>query len=127
MYTAFAYTSYLALALLVVVAVGRRLYVNGRFYLVELFHDENVADAVNRFLYAGYCLMNAGGAFYCLSGGKELQSFLQAVEYVVYNQGQLLLLLGLMHAFNLAVLPALKNFLRSKLRSTDADQPKSNR
>lgn len=132
MYTAAAYTIYLALALVVVVVVGRRLFVNGRFYLVELFHDEHLADVVNRVLYMGYCLINIGGAFRCLSDTGELNSFREVFEYIIRNQGQLLLLLGLMHAFNLVVLPLLKGFLRDKLSARPNEkekitQQKSNR
>ncbi len=114
MYNTFAYVVYLALTLVVVVFVGLLIFRNGRFYLVELFRDEHIADAVNRFLYTGYCLVNAGGAFSCLVRTATFTSYLQTLEYVVVNQGRLLLLLGLMHGFNLAVLPLLKNFLRSK-------------
>lgn len=114
MHNTFAYIAYLSLTLVVVVVVGQLIFRNGRFYLVELFHDEHIADAVNRFLYAGYCLVNAGGAFSCLVRVEEFTSYTQTLEYVAVNQGRLLLLLGLMHGFNLAVLPLLKNFLRSK-------------
>jgi hypothetical protein len=114
MYNTFAYIVYLSLTLVVIVFVGLLIFRNGRFYLVELFRDEHIADAVNRFLYAGYCLLNAGGAFRCLVRVEEFTSYRQTFEYVVAGQGQLLLLLGLMHGINLAVLPLLKNFLRSK-------------
>ena len=118
MYNALAYLVYLALALLVVLVVGRLLYKNGRFFLLEIFGEERTADAVNRFLYAGYCLVNAGGAFNCLHSTKNLTSLQQSLEYVSFNQGILLLLLGAMHCFNLAVLPSLKSLLKSKHSTT---------
>lgn len=111
-----AYTIYLLLALIVVLVVGRILYRNGRFYLVEIFGDESIADSVNRFLFLGYCLVNTGGAFNCLVRAKEFHTYTEAFEYVALHQGQLLLLLGLMHSFNLAVLPLLKNLFRKKFR-----------
>src|ERR1700742_1850777 len=113
MYIFSAYLIYLVLALLVVGVVGRLLYKNGRFFLVEIFGSEKTADAVNRVLYTGYCLVNAGGAFNCLHRVGNLVSWQQCFEYIFFNQGFLLLLLGLMHCFNLAVLPLLKPFLRA--------------
>lgn len=114
MINAIAYLLYLLLALLVVIVVGAVLYRNGRFYLVELFGNEKLADAVNRFLYTGYCLLNIGGAFNCLVRAGQFSDYTSAFEYVMVNQGQLLLLLGGMHAFNLAVLPLLKKRLKEK-------------
>ena len=111
-----AYVLYLLLALLVVLVVGRILYRNGRFYLVEIFGDASIADSVNRILYTGYCLVNTGGAFHCLVRAKTFGGYREAFEYVVLHQGQLMLLLGVMHCFNLAVLPLLKNVFRKKFR-----------
>jgi hypothetical protein len=113
--TTLAYITYLALTLFVVLVVGRLLFVNGRFYLVEIFHDERAADIINRLLITGYCLVNTGGAFYSLAGTEEFAELTQVVIYVVENQGKLLLLLGVMHAINLAVLPLLKSFFRETL------------
>lgn len=123
MYNTFAYILYLLLALVVVLIVGRILFRNGRFYLVEIFGEEHTADLVNRFLFTGYFLVNAGGAFRCLHKTEDFDSYLRVVEYVCVNQGQLLLLLGLMHAFNLAVLPKLKPVFKNKLA---ADQSSAN-
>lgn len=118
MLTLLAYILYLVLALTVVIVVGAILYRNGRFYLVEIFGEEHTADVINRFLYTGYCLVNAGGAFRCLRHAGNFESFTDVIAYVGVNQGGLLLLLGIMHAFNLAVLPALKPVFRNKLSKT---------
>lgn len=116
-----AYTIYLLLVLVVVLIVGRTLFRNGRFYLVEVLGQEKLADAVNRFLYTGYCLVNAGGAFNCLVRAEQFSNYRQAAEYVIINQGELLLILGGMHMFNLAVLPLLKNSFKSKLHMNDSE------
>jgi hypothetical protein len=112
MYNALAYIIYLALALLSVLVVGRMLFVNGKFYLVEIFNDERIADAVNRFLITGYCLVNAGGAFQCLHKVSVFTSAQQVIEYVALNHGGLLLLIGVWHCMNLCLLPLLKPFLK---------------
>jgi len=123
MYNALAYIIYLSLALVSVLVVGRLLFFNGRFYLVEIFHDEKIADAANRFLITGYCLVNVGGAFNCLHKTGQFTSAQQVIEYVFINQGELLLLIGVWHCMNLCIMPLLKPFLKSHHNHS---QPKSN-
>ena len=112
MYNTAAYIIYLFLVLVSVGVVGKLLYTNGRFFLVEIFHAEKIADAVNRFLITGYCLVNAGGAFRCVHKTKAFESFRECFEYVFTNLGELLLLLGMMHCLNLILLPLLKPFFK---------------
>ncbi|MBC7861870.1 MAG: hypothetical protein IAF38_02780 [Bacteroidia bacterium] len=114
MYNLFAYILYLSLVLFVVIFVGRFLYNNGRFYLMDIFNDEKLVDSVNRFMYAGYCLVNAGGAFNCLHKTNTFSSYTESVVYVSENTGELLILLGIMHFINMLVLPLLKNVFKSK-------------
>jgi hypothetical protein len=112
MYNALAYIIYLSLALVSVLVVGRLLFFNGRFFLVEIFHNEKIADAANRFLITGYCLINAGGAFNCLHKTENFESAAQVLEYVFLYHGELLLLIGIWHCLNLCILPLLKPFLK---------------
>jgi urea transporter len=123
MYNTLAYIIYLSLALFSVLVVGRLLYTNGRFYLVEIFHNEKIADAVNRFLITGYCLVNVGGAFRCLHKTDAFETFQQCVEYVFTNQGELFLLLGIMHCMNLIFLPLLKPIFKQHHNHSNENQP----
>jgi hypothetical protein len=117
------YIIYLCTVLIVVIFVGKILTINGRFFLVDIFGDEALADITNRALFACYCLINAGGAFYCLTNGGKMTQAQEAIEYVVINQGKLLLLLGAMHMTNLVVLPHTKKLLKTK---NAAKRPKEN-
>ena len=116
MYNTFAYIVYLSLVLIVVIFVGGFLFRNGKFFLMEIFHDEKLVESVSRFLYAGYCLVNAGGAFNCLHKTENFNSYRGAAEYIADNLGELLVLLALMHFFNMIVLPLLKNVLKSNVQ-----------
>jgi hypothetical protein len=109
MYNTVSYIIYLSLVLATVIFVGGFLFRNGRFFLEDIFHNDSVVSSVNRFLYAGYCLVNAGGAFRCLYKTEKFSSYLQGLEYVAVNIGQLLLLLGTLHFANMVLLPLLKN------------------
>jgi hypothetical protein len=113
------YLIYLALVLFVVVVVGRYLTTNGRFFLLDVLGEEHLADNTNRILFFSYCLLNAGGAFWCLNTAGEIKQFQDQVEYIFTNQGKLLLLLGIMHLLNLLLLPHLKQFLRPKQKKTE--------
>lgn len=107
MYNTTAYIIYLGIALITVFGVGRLLFRNGRFFLVEVFHSESIADNTNRILYAGYCLLNSGCAFYHLKDCPDLNTFETLIEFIAHSSGQLYLILGIMHFFNLVLVPRL--------------------
>ena len=83
---------------------------------MDIFQDDKLVDSVNRFMYAGYCLVNAGGAFNCLHKTNNFSSYTQSVEYVSENTGELLVLLGILHAINMVVLPLLKNVFKPGMK-----------
>jgi hypothetical protein len=107
MYNVTAYIIYLFIALITVFGVGRILFRNGRFFLVEVFHSEHIADNINRVLYVGYCLVNSGCAFYHLNTCSTLDTIQQLVEFIISSTGQLYLIIGFMHYFNLILVPRL--------------------
>lgn len=113
MYNTVAYLLYLLLVLVVVVYVGLYLYRNGRYFLEQLLDDDTTAHAVNKFLFTGYCLVNAGGAFRCLYVANEFHSYLEALAYVSVELGYLLLVLSVMHYINMLVIALLK-FIKHK-------------
>jgi hypothetical protein len=100
---------YLTFSILITVLVGETLHKHGRLFLIDIFAGNiSTADAVNHLLLVGYYLTNIAlvslGIRY---GGKAdtLQSF---VELLSYKVGWVLLILGLMHYFNLIVLFAIR-------------------
>src|SRR4051812_6758346 len=107
MYNVAAYIIYLCIALITVLGAGRILYRNGRFFLVEVFHSESIAVNINRVLYAGYCLVNSGCAFYHLNTCSTLDTAQQLIEFIAFSSGRLYLIIGFMHFFNLVLIPRL--------------------
>ncbi len=94
--------SYLTLAVLVVLVVARTLYRNGREFLVDVFAgNAGTADAVNRMLVVGFCLVNAAAAVLALRHTPPIPDGRVFVELLGEKIGLVLMTLGGMHLMNL--------------------------
>lgn len=98
------YVVYLLLSIVSTVWVARVLYRNGGRFLVDVLHDQGLADSVNRLLVVGFYLVSLGGVALLINTTDSLASAADVVRAVVTRVGLVLLLLGLMHFVNLVVL-----------------------
>lgn len=99
-----SYAVYLAITIAVTVWVARTLHKNGRIFLVDAFHgNQALADSVNHLLVVGFYLINIGYVSLMLKFGIRPSDTSQAVEALSFKIGCVLLILGAMHFFNLAV------------------------
>jgi len=104
MYIVFSYAVYLLITLSVTVWTARTLHSRGRIFLVDAFHgNEALADSVNHLLVVGFYLINVGYVLLALESQAEIASVRQAIELVSNKIGMVLLMLGIMHFFNLLV------------------------
>jgi hypothetical protein len=95
---------YLALSIAVTVWVARTLHRNGRIFLIDCFHGNTaLADAVNHLLIVGFYLINIGFVALALRFGVSAADAKDALESLSTKMGLVLLVLGFMHFFNLAV------------------------
>ena len=109
MYIVVCYAAYLALSLAATVWVARTLECNGRIFLVDAFHgNAALADSVNRLLVVGFYLINVGYVALALRTDATLDSTRASIELVCGKIGVVLLVLGLMHFFNLYVFNRLR-------------------
>jgi hypothetical protein len=98
------YIAYLAISVCLTVWVARTLHKNGRVFLVESFlGNEGLADSVNHLLVVGFYLINIGYVTLALKYGAAAANAQEAVETLSTKVGLVLLVLGVMHFFNLAV------------------------
>lgn len=105
-----SYAAYLAISIAVTVWVARTLHKNGRVFLVDAFHgNESLADSVNHLLVVGFYLVNVGFVSLALKMGIYPSNASQAVEALSVKIGYVLLILGAMHFFNLAVFTRLRS------------------
>src|SRR3984885_10011831 len=104
MFVVYSYFVYLAISIAVTVWVARTLHRRGRVFLVYAFHgNDELADSVNHLLVVGFYLINLGYVAFALKTSSTPVSLRQSIELVSDKLGLVLLVLGLMHFFNLYV------------------------
>jgi hypothetical protein len=103
-YTAVGHFAYLVLSVGLTVWVARTLFKSGRVFLVDSFlGNETLADSVNRLLVVGFYLINIGYVSVALKYGDKPGSLDGLIEHISTKVGVVMLVLGVMHFFNLYV------------------------
>ena len=104
MYIEWSYVVYLAISLTVTVWVARTLYRNGQIFLVDAFGgNAELAGSVNHLLVVGFYLINVGYVTHALTTDRQVDSLRAAIEMVSGKIGTILLVLGVMHFFNIYI------------------------
>jgi len=115
-FTVSTYLVYLTISIALTVWVARTLHKNGRVFLVDVFRgNTELADSVNHLLVVGFYLINLGYIALALKVGYVVASLQQTIEALSEKVGVVLLVLGLMHFFNLYVFSRMRR--RSRLES----------
>jgi hypothetical protein len=103
-YTILSYALYMPLTIGLTIWVARTLFTNGRVFLVDIFHgNELLADSVNKLLVVGFYLINIGYAVYTLQIFGEINNVQVVIEKLSVKLGAIILILGGIHFFNLFV------------------------
>jgi hypothetical protein len=98
------YLVYLAVSIVVTVWVAHTLHSRGRVFLVDTFKgNETLADSINDLLIVGFYLVNVGYVLLALKYGAKPTDFTGTIEFLATKIGLVMVILGLMHYFNLAV------------------------
>ena|ERR1700744_1665414 len=109
MYIAGCYFSYLAISIVLTVWVARTLHSSGRVFLLDAFHgNTELADSVNKLLVVGFYLINIGYIALALKTEDPLANLRQVIELESTKLGVVLLILGVMHFFNMFVLARMR-------------------
>ena len=115
-YVVGAYIAYLTISISLTVWVARTLVKNGRIFLVDSFlGNDSLADSVNHLLAVGFYLINIGYVSLALKYGDKPSDLAQAIETLSTKVGLVLLVLGVMHFFNLYVFSKMRR--RALLRT----------
>lgn len=110
MNTAVCYFGYLIISIALTVWVARTLHHNGRVFLVDAFHgNEQLADSVNHLLVVGFYLINIGYIALALKTTDPLATLREVIELESTKIGVVLMILGVMHCFNILVLAKMRN------------------
>ena len=117
MYIVACYVTYLAVSLAVTVWVAQTLHRNGRSFLVDAFQgNRELADSVNHLLVVGFYLINVGYVTLALRTSDPVPTVRSAIELVCDKLGVVLIVLGIMHFFNLYVFNRLRRRGQAELR-----------
>ncbi|HTL55833.1 MAG TPA: hypothetical protein VL361_09145 [Candidatus Limnocylindrales bacterium] len=107
--TVWTYLSYLAISIALTVWVARTLHKNGRVFLVDSFlGNEGLADSINHLLVVGFYLVNIGFVTLALKYGDKATDAQTGLETLSSKVGLVLVVLGVMHFFNLYVFSRLR-------------------
>jgi hypothetical protein len=97
-----AYGLYLLIAIGMTVWVAHTLSTNGEVFLVQCFgHNEVLAKSTNHLLVVGFYLVNIGFITMTLQFGTEPQTWPQMIRFLSAKVGLAVLVLGVMHFFNM--------------------------
>lgn len=104
------YLLYLLISITLTVWVAHTLHKNGRVFLVDAFHgNEILADSVNHLLVVGFYLINLGFVSLALKLGYSIQSPKEGIEALSVKVGTVMLVLGGMHLFNVLVFSRMRH------------------
>jgi len=100
--TAATYIIYIALVITITVLVARTLSKNGVLFLIDGFNgNEPLARSVNHLLVVGFYLINLGVALLRMESRRGIETTDAAILFLTQNIGLVLLIVGVMHMFNL--------------------------
>lgn len=99
------YMIYIIVSFMMTIWVGRTLHKNGRIFLVDRFYgNEAMADSVNHLFLVGFYLINIGWICAVLKVYGNIDDVRECIEILSRKIGIVLILLGVMHFFNLFLL-----------------------
>jgi hypothetical protein len=113
----YTYAIYIGASLLLTVWVAHSLSTRGRVFLVQFMRgNEALADSINHLLVVGFYLLNLGYASLALSYGTKPRTIDQAIEFLSFKLGLVLVVLGATHFFNMSMIAKLGYWLDETLR-----------
>jgi hypothetical protein len=108
-----AYLIYLLISISLTIWVARTLHKRGAIFLVDAFHgNAELADSVNHLLVVGFYLINIGFVSLALKTTDLINTSRAAIEMLSDKMGLVLLILGVMHFFNLYVFSQVRRSAR---------------
>jgi hypothetical protein len=114
------YLGYLAISVGLTVWVATTLSRNGLVFLQDVFADSKLATAINQLLVMGFYLLNLGFVTVAMRSSESVPSTSAALETLSWKIGFVLLVLGVLHFFNVF---ALNRYRRGRLRQQATRPP----
>jgi len=108
--TLITYILYLHASAWITFWVGHSLHKNGRYFLIEAFDNEAIADAINKLLLVGFYLVNVAYTLLILREKYAVTSIQGIIETVCAKVGLIVFVLAVMHFFNLAMFTLIRHY-----------------
>jgi hypothetical protein len=123
-WTVTTYLTYLLVTVPLTIWVASTLSRNGRVFLTDVFADnEELADAVNKLLVVGFYLLNLGFVMLYLRSGDPVLDLAGLFENLSVKVGVVMLVLGVIHFFNVYVFNAIRRRSRAESLRTPPVPP----
>ena len=114
------YLAYLVVSIGLTVWVATTLSRNGLVFLQDVFADQKLARAVNQLLVMGFYLLNLGYVAVAMRSSAEIPDASKALETLSMKVGLVLLVLGVLHFFNVFFLG---RYRRGRMRQQQTQPP----
>jgi hypothetical protein len=104
-----SYIIYLVLSIGMTVWVARTLHDNGKIFLIDSLNGNvPLAESVNHLLVVGFYLINIGYVALALRYGDKPITLQDSIEFLSTKIGLVLVVLGIMHFFNVFVIARMR-------------------
>lgn len=117
------YLSYLVISIAMTIWVARTLSKNGLVFLIDNFNgNERLAESINHLLVVGFYLLNFGYILLALKTNEDINSLRVGIEFLSHKIGVVLMVLGVLHFFNVLVIAKWRSRAMSKnVQRTDGN------
>lgn len=106
---------YLILTWIITVHAGNSFYKNGRIYLLNMLDgNASLTDTINKLLLTGYYMINLGYVTIRLTFQEGIFTFSDLLEDLSSKTGNILIILAILHFFNLSVIYIYHRTLENK-------------
>lgn len=110
-----AYAIYLVLTAGITIFVANYLFKNGKTFLMNAFNgNELLVKAINNLLKMGFYLVNIGYAFSTITIRYQINSTEELIRTLAVKIGSIILILGVMHFFNMFILYMFGGMVKKK-------------
>ena len=103
-YNTISYIIYSIITIYITVVVGYKCYKSGYHYVLSIFIEKEITQAINKILLLGYYLTNIGYAITIISTWKEITSLPMLINELSLKIASIVFILAAMHYMNMIVL-----------------------
>jgi len=109
-----SYCIYIFFTVIITVWVGWACHKNGIYFVIDCVNDIAIAHSINNLLLVGYYLLNIGYAIISISSWEKIVHIPQMLDVLTFRIAYIILMLAMVHYFNIALLSLYPTFFKRK-------------